>query len=267
MNRRMSRSGESHLSDHECQPVLTVSSSAAQRNIPPDIIFGASELPASFEEGAALLVDKPRGRTSFDIVEVVRKGTGVRKVGHAGTLDPMATGLLILLVGRPATRLQEAFMHRSKAYVGTMRLGETTPSLDTETEVVERSDVSQITMQDLEEIRPRFCGTIEQVPPMYSAIKVDGERLYKKARRGETVDRPPRTVQIDEFELLKWDAPDLEFRVRCSKGTYIRSLARDVGEVLKVGGHLSALRRTAIGPYTADTAWSLDTLQDALPRT
>jgi len=242
-----------------------VPSSAAQRDIPPELVYERPNLPNDFEEGAVFLVDKPNGPTSFDVVDVVRDGTGVQKVGHAGTLDPMATGLLILLVARPATRLQEAFMHLPKAYEGTMRLGERTPSLDAETEVVERTDVSGVSLDDLASIRDQFTGVIQQVPPMYSAVKVDGERLYKKARRGETVERPPRQVRIDRFEVVEWTPPDLRFRVECSKGTYVRSLARDVGEALGVdGGHLRALRRTAIGPYRAASAWSLDALEEAL---
>jgi len=244
-----------------------VPSSAAQRKIPSGIIYDSTGLPGSFDEGAAFLVDKPKGATSFDVVEVVRDGSGVKKVGHAGTLDPMATGLLIILVARPATRLQEAFMHKPKVYEGTMRLGEKTPSLDAETDVVEREDPSHITLEHIERVRSRFTGHIEQVPPMYSALKVDGERLYEKARRGETVDRPPREVRIDSFEIAEWDAPALRFRVTCSKGTYVRSLARDVGEDLEVGAHLSSLRRTAIGSYRVESAWSIDALREALPHT
>lgn len=242
-------------------------SSAAQRDIPPELVFEHPDLPDDFAEGAVLLIDKPEGPTSFDIVEVVREGTGVKKVGHAGTLDPMATGLLIVLVARPATRLQEAFMHLPKRYEGTMRLGETTPSLDTETEVTDRTDPSEVSLDDLEALCPQFTGTIQQVPPMYSAVKVDGERLYKKARRGETAERPPREVRIDCFEFIEWANPELRFRVECSKGTYVRSLARDVGEALGVGAHLSALRRTAIGPHSVESAWPLDALRDALPHT
>lgn len=239
-------------------------SSAAQRDIPPELVYERPDLPDAPESGAVLLIDKPRGPTSFDVVEVVRAGTGVEKVGHAGTLDPMATGLLIVLVARPATRLQESFMHLPKVYEGTMRLGEQTPSLDAETEVVEEADPSHLTREDLEAVRSQLTGSIQQVPPMYSAVKVDGERLYEKARRGETVDRPPRDVRIDRFELIEWAQPDLRFRVQCSKGTYIRSLARDVGEALDVGAHLHALRRIAIGPYEVDTAWPLDVLEEAL---
>lgn len=155
-------------------------------------------------------------------------------------------------------------MHLPKTYEGTIRLGEKTPSLDTETEVEERNDISHLTMSDLEAVRSRFTGTIQQIPPMYSAVKVDGERLYEKARRGETVDRPTRDVQIERFELVDWSPPDLRFTVECSKGTYVRSLARDVGEELGVGAHLRLLRRTAIGPYDVASAWPLDALRDAL---
>lgn len=210
-----------------------------------------------------MLIDKPNGWTSFDVVETVRDGTGVRKVGHAGTLDPMATGLLILLAARPATRLQEAFMAFPKAYRGTMRLGERTPSHDAETDVVEEADPSHLTTEEIAEARDEFTGEILQVPPMYSAVKVDGEPLYKKARRGETVDRPPRQVRVDDFELLDWAPPDLSFFVHCSKGTYVRSLARDLGDALDVGAHLTALRRTDIGPYSVDEAWTLSDLETA----
>ncbi len=242
-------------------------SNAAQRDIPPEIVSAEGNLPSALNDGAALLIDKPEGRTSFDIVKAVRRWTDISKVGHAGTLDPLATGLLIVLVARPATRLQEAFMHLPKTYEGTMRLGETTPSHDQETEVEERTEVSHLSRADLEEARSQFLGVIEQVPPMYSAVKVDGEPLYKKARRGESVERPPRQVQIEAFEVLDWRAPVLEFRVDCSKGTYIRSLARDLGEELDVGAHLASLRRTAIGPHQVEEAWSLDTLRAALNQT
>lgn len=239
-------------------------SSAAQRNIPPEIVYERGELPSSFDDGAAVLVDKPAEVTSFDVVEAVRSRADAQKVGHAGTLDPMATGLLIVLIARPATRLQEAFMHLQKTYVGTMRLGESTPSHDAETPVQEQADVSHLTREDVEKVRGQFTGTIQQVPPMYSALKVDGEPLYKKARRGETVDRPPRLVTIDSFELVEWASPRVRFRVKCSKGTYIRSLARDIGEELGVGAHLSDLRRRSIGPYDVSSAWSLPSLRTAL---
>lgn len=244
-----------------------MASSASQRTIPPDIVYEVGTLPAGFDEGAALPIDKPRGITSFDAVKAVRKATDRKKVGHAGTLDPMATGLLIVLVARAATRLQEAFMHLPKVYKGTMRLGEVTPSHDAETEVRERKDVSHVTIEDLVSVREQFIGTIEQIPPMYSAVKIDGERLYKKARRGETVERPPRQVRVDSFDVVEWARPELQFRIECSKGTYIRSIARDIGTVLGVGAHLTSLRRVAIGPYSVVSSWSLEALRTALLNT
>lgn len=234
--------------------------SAAQRTIPPERIFCPPDVPDSFEDGAIFPIDKPHGCTSFDVVRTVRRLTGHRKVGHAGTLDPMATGLLIVLVARPATRLQEAFTHLPKVYDGTLRLGERTRSHDAETEIVERKDPSGVTDDAIEAARRRFLGTINQVPPMYSALKHGGERLYEKARRGETVARPPRQVRIDTFDITERAGPTVHFRIVCSKGTYIRSVARDMGEALAVGAHLTALRRTAIGPYTVDTAWQLRAL-------
>jgi len=240
-----------------------VSSAAAQRDIPPEMIFTPPDRPTTWQEGAILPVDKPTDLPSFDVVEIVREGTGVKKVGHAGTLDPMATGLLIILVARPATRLQEACMQLPKTYETTLRLGETTPSHDTETEVVERTDPSDVTRAKVEETLDAFSGTIEQVPPMYSAVKVDGERLYKKARRGETVDRPPRQVRVDRFELTDWNPPEVSVRIECSKGTYVRALARDLGEELGVGAHLTALRRTAIGSFSVEKSWTLAALEDA----
>lgn len=244
-----------------------MASAAAQRDIPPDLVCPRDESPRSLEEGAAFLIDKPSGPTSFDVVEAVRIASGVDKVGHAGTLDPMATGLLIVLVARPATRLQAAFMHLPKTYEGTMRLGERTPSHDAETQVVERADASDVSEAELRALRTDFTGTLQQVPPMHSAVKVDGERLYEKARRGETVERPPRQVSVESFEYLDWTPPDLTFRVECSKGFYVRSLARDVGDALGVGGHLTALRRTDVGPYSVSTAWQVSALETVLSQT
>lgn len=241
-----------------------MSSAAAQREIPPEMVFPPPNRPDDWGEGAILPIDKPKGASSFDVVEVVRECTGVKKVGHAGTLDPMATGLLLLLVSRPATRLQEACVHLKKTYEATMRLGEETPSHDAETQVVEKNDPSNVSREDLREVREQFVGTINQVPPMYSAIKVDGERLYKKARRGETVDRTPRQIHIDRFELRDWTPPDLSVLVMCSRGTYIRALARDLGEDLGVGAHLVRLRRTSIGPFDVAESWTVEALEQAL---
>jgi tRNA pseudouridine55 synthase len=228
------------------------------------MVYTPPDRPAAWDEGAILPVDKPEGCSSFDVVEAVRDGTGVQKVGHAGTLDPLASGLLLILVARPATRLQAACMHLPKTYEATLRLGETTPSHDTETDVVERADPTGITRHDLEAVSDEFVGLLNQVPPMYSAVRIDGERLYEKARRGETVDRPPRQVRVDRFEILEWSPPDCSTRIECSKGTYIRALARDVGEELGVGAHLTALRRTAIGPFSVADSWTLGGLTNTL---
>ena len=228
---------------------------------PASDVYAYPHLPEAWTK-AVLLVDKPKGWSSFDVIRKLRPMLNVRKIGHAGTLDPMATGLLIMLVGR-ATKQMEAFMGLPKRYAGTLRLGETTPSYDAETDVQERHEASHLTADDLEAARQAFEGFIEQVPPMYSAVKVKGERLYKKARRGETVERPARTVEITLFEITGQRGPDVDFKVICSKGTYIRTLAHDFGQRLGVGAHLTALRRTAIGPHTVDAAWTLEQLEAA----
>lgn len=229
-----------------------------------DLVSVRGVVPSSLEK-AVVLVDKPAGWTSFDVIRKLRRVLGVRKIGHAGTLDPMATGLLICLVGR-ATRLMETFMGMPKEYTGTLRLGEVTPSYDADTDVVARRPWAHVGPDDLEAARASFLGAIEQRPPMYSAVKVEGERLYRKARRGESIETPVRVVQIDTFDLTGRDGPDVHFLVRCSKGTYVRSLAHDFGQVLGVGAHLVALRRTAIGPYRVEQAWTLDALSEALAR-
>jgi tRNA pseudouridine55 synthase len=210
-----------------------------------------------------LLIDKPQGWTSFDVVAKLRRLLRVRKIGHAGTLDPMATGLLIVLVGR-STRQMEALMGLPKEYTGTLRLGEVTPSFDADTAATQRHGWSHLRADDLEAARQLFLGTITQRPPLFSAVKVGGERLYRKARRGEAIEPPLRTVHIAAFDLLGWHGADVSFRVVCSKGTYIRSLAHDFGQRLGVGAHLVALRREAIGPYAVDSAWTLVRLQEAL---
>lgn len=209
---------------------------------------------------AAVLVDKPPGMTSFGVVKKVRWAVGVKKVGHAGTLDPMATGLLVLLVGREATRQQDRFMGLPKVYSGTLRLGQTTSSYDADAPVDTEADASHVTDTDLDEARLAFVGEIEQVPPMVSAIKRGGERLYKKARRGETIEIEPRPVTVTAFDLTARRGDDVDFRVACSKGTYVRSLAHDLGQALGVGAHLTALRREAIGPFRVDEAFALDAL-------
>jgi len=224
-------------------------------------VYGKGQLPEDYT-AAVLLIDKPLGWTSFQVIRVLRRILSVRKIGHAGTLDPMATGLLICLVGR-ATRTMETFMHMPKLYTGTLRLGEETPSYDAETAVNQQHAWTHITANCLERARRKFVGDIWQIPPMYSAIKIGGERLYKKARRGEIVQRSPHRVHIERFELTRREGQDVSFVVTCSKGTYIRSLAHDMGQVLGVGAHLIALRREAIGPYTVMNAWDMQALEDA----
>jgi len=222
-----------------------------------------------FQKGAVLLIDKPQGWTSFDVVNKVRykikHKLGIKKikVGHAGTLDPMATGLLILCTGKFTKRITE-FQNQPKTYTGTFVLGATTPSYDLETDIDETFPIDHITSDLLENARQQFLGEIEQVPPMFSAIKVDGQPLYKKARKGETVTVQPRPVHIYEFEFTSIDLPNIDFEVRCSKGTYIRSLAHDFGKALRSGAYLKTLRRTQIGDHHVDEAWQLDELVDLL---
>ena len=213
----------------------------------------------------ALLVDKPGGITSFGVVKKVRWALREKKVGHAGTLDPMATGLLILLLGREATRQQDRFMGLPKVYTGTVRLGQTTASYDAETPIEHGADASSITRDAVERACAPLTGEILQRPPVYSAIKKGGERLYKKARRGETVETEPRPTTVYAFEIGDVEAGpaqtlDVDIRVECSKGTYIRSLAHDLGDALGVGGHLVALRREGIGPFAVSEAFSLGEL-------
>lgn len=212
---------------------------------------------------AVLPVDKPQGWTSFDVVKKVRALFDVKKVGHAGTLDPMATGLLIVLLRREATKRQSDFMNLDKEYTGTFRLGETTASYDAETPVEERRPWQNVTDDAIDRERQSFLGTITQRPPMYSAVKVEGERLYKKARRGEKAPRPPRQVTVEAFDITGREGAAVRFRVICSKGTYIRSLAHDLGQALGCGAHLTALRRIAIGPFSVDSAWTIDQLENA----
>ena len=214
-------------------------------------------------EPAAFLVDKPPGMTSFGVVKKVRWALGVKKVGHAGTLDPMATGLLIVLVGRGATRQQDRFMGLPKVYTGTVRLGETTASFDADTPVEETRDAGAVTDAQIADGVAQLTGEIQQVPPVYSAIKRGGERLYKKARRGETVEIQPRPTTVYRFDVVERRGPDLDVRVECSKGTYVRSLAHDLGQIVGAGGHLVALRREAIGPFGVAEAWGLDALAAA----
>jgi tRNA pseudouridine55 synthase len=211
-----------------------------------------------FAEGQLLLVNKPYQWTSFDVVGKLRNSFKPLKlkVGHAGTLDPLATGLLIICTGK-MTKQIDTFQAEEKEYTGTMVLGATTPSYDMETETDKSFDISQLTEEMLRNNCGQFIGDIQQYPPAHSAIKVDGERLYEKARRGEDVELKLRNVTIMEFELTRIELPEVDFRVVCSKGTYIRSLVNDFGAALDNGAYLSKLRRTRSGNFKIEDAWEV----------
>ncbi len=209
------------------------------------------------EEGRLLLIDKPLEWTSFDVVNKLRYKLKIKKIGHAGTLDPLATGLLIICTGKMTKRIEE-FMGLEKEYRGTFIIGQSTPSHDLETEVDARHDISSITEEMIHRAAAGFRGTIQQLPPMHSAIKIGGKRAYQFARKGKEVALEPRTVEINSFDITKIDLPSVEFRILCSKGTYIRSIARDFGKALGVGAYLSQLCRTRIGPYRLEDAVKID---------
>jgi tRNA pseudouridine55 synthase len=210
-----------------------------------------------------LLVDKPGGVTSHDVVDVVRRGLGTRKVGHAGTLDPMATGLLLIGVGR-ATRLLRFLGGLPKTYEGTLRLGVETTTLDAEGDVVREAEVV-VSEADVAAAMRALVGESPQRPPAYSAVKVGGRKLYEAAREGERLEAEVRRIRVEAFDLVSFVAPDAAFRVTCSGGTYVRVLAADVGVALSCGAHLTALRRTAIGPYSVDDAVAPDGAGEPLP--
>ncbi len=210
-----------------------------------------------------LYFDKPLGWTSFNLVNRVRgvlsRHLGVKKlkVGHAGTLDPLATGVMILCTGKN-TKLIESFQYQTKEYVATIKLGATTPSFDLETEIDAEYPTEHITEELVKETLAKFIGEIQQIPPTYSAIKINGKRAYEYARKGDEVELKPKTLAIDEIELLDYKMPEIVVRVVCSKGTYIRALARDIGEALNSGGHLTALRRTRIGDIKVEDCLQYD---------
>ena len=216
-----------------------------------------------FLTGQVLLIDKPLHLTSFDVVNKlrwgIRKAFNLKKikVGHAGTLDPLATGLLVICTGK-MTKQIDTFQGQDKEYTGTFVLGSTTPSFDLETEINETFPTDHITEEAIHQATTQFLGEIEQFPPVFSAIKKEGRRLYEFARAGESVEIKPRIVNISEFEITNIHGNLLDFRVVCSKGTYIRSLANDFGKALNSGAHLSALRRTKIGNFTVNDAVMVD---------
>ena len=222
----------------------------------------------AYQDGKVLLIDKPLNWTSFQVVNKIRwlikQQFGIKKikVGHAGTLDPLATGLLILCTGK-LTKKIETYQAQVKEYTGTITLGTTTPSYDLETEVDQTFDISGITEEDIQDNTKHFIGEIQQQPPIFSALKKDGKRLYEYAREGEKVEIPKRTITISEFKITKIDVPNIEFRAVCSKGTYIRSLAHDFGKSLNNGAHLSALRRTKIGGFSVEDAVGVLAFEEA----
>lgn len=217
----------------------------------------------NFISGEIIGIDKPLGWTSFDAVKRIRGAIQRRlhvkkfKVGHAGTLDPLATGVLIVCTGR-ATRKISELQEGMKEYIAEVTLGATTPSFDLETEIDATFPYEHITREMIEGVLPGFTGRVMQVPPVFSAVKIDGKRAYSFARKGKDVELKAKPLEIRELELLEFNPPVMKLRVLCSKGTYIRALARDLGEALKTGAHLTALRRTRVGDITADRCWTID---------
>ena len=224
-----------------------------------------------FKNGQVLLFDKPLNWTSFQLVNkvrwLIRQNCGIKKikVGHAGTLDALATGLLIICTGKFTKTIQE-LQGQEKEYTGTITLGATTPSYDLESEIDQTFPTDHLSEEKLLEGTKQFIGEIEQYPPVFSALKKDGKRLYEYARKGEEVKIDPRTITISSFELTKINLPQVDFKATCSKGTYIRSLAHDFGKAVESGAHLSALRRTRIGDFKIENALDLESFIKTLPK-
>ena len=217
-----------------------------------------------FETGEVLLVDKPLTWTSFDVVRKVKNALGIKKIGHAGTLDPLATGLLILCTGRKTKDIDQ-IQAQEKEYVGTFRLGETTSSFDLETAVDLVRPYAHLTDAEITAAILPFIGTIQQTPPLFSAVKIDGQRAYEIARKGLDAEIKSKTVEIKTFELTRIALPEVDFRMVCSKGTYVRGLARDLGVALGCGAHLTRLVRTRIGEYRVEDAFSLEAIEALRP--
>lgn len=222
-----------------------------------------------YRKGEILYVEKPYKWTSFDVVAKIRlkicRKLGIRKlkVGHAGTLDPLATGVMIICTGKATKRIEE-FQYNTKEYIATFKLGATTPSFDLEKEIDKEYDYSHVTREMVEETLTHFLGRIEQIPPKFSAVKVKGKRAYQYARDGEEVKLKPKVLVIDEIEMLQCDLPVVIVRIVCSKGTYIRAIARDLGEKLNCGSHLIGLQRTRIGDVTIKDCKSVDDLLEEM---
>ena len=217
--------------------------------------------PESTLDGV-LPIDKASGMTSHDVVAIARRVLGTKKVGHCGTLDPMATGLLLLTLGR-GTKIQDLLMSEDKEYVGTLKLGETTDSQDADGEVTSTNPVPQLSAEQLEAAFAKYDGDFYQTPPMVSAIKKDGVALYKLARQGKTIEREPRFVHIYTHQILGTRLPEVDFRVVCSKGFYVRTYAHDIGNDLACGAHLNALRRTKSGRFDVEMSFPADQLKTA----
>ncbi|WP_082685039.1 tRNA pseudouridine(55) synthase TruB [Hymenobacter sedentarius] len=217
-----------------------------------------------FETGEVLLLDKPLTWTSFDVVRKVKNALRIKKIGHAGTLDPLATGLLILCTGKKTKEIDQ-IQAQEKEYAGTFRLGETTPSFDLETAVDMARPYAHLTPEEIIAATLPFVGTIQQTPPLFSAVKIDGKRAYEIARQGQEAEIKSKTVEIKTFEFTRIALPEVDFRVVCSKGTYIRSLARDLGVALGCGAHLTRLVRTRIGEFRLEDAFSLEAIQALRP--
>lgn len=209
------------------------------------------------DEGKVLLINKPYRWTSFDVVNKLRGKFRIKKIGHAGTLDPLATGLLIVCLGKMTKRIDE-YMGMEKEYTGTMILGQTTPSHDLETEISGFRNISHITDQQIYDALIPLTGKISQLPPLHSAIRVAGKRAYSYARKGHDLELQPRNVEVSVFEITRIHLPALDFRIVCSKGTYIRSLVRDLGEALGVGAYMASLCRTRIGPFRLEDAMTIE---------
>lgn len=209
-----------------------------------------------FSEGKVLMINKPYDWTSFDVVKRIRNLIRIKKIGHAGTLDPLATGLLILCTGKFTKRINE-YMSREKEYTGTIILGATTPTYDLESIPENFKDCRHITEEQVAEAAKTFTGNILQVPPVFSAIKKEGKRAYEFARKGQDIELEPRNITVSEFSTAL-NYPEVHFRIVCSTGTYIRSLANDLGKKLQCGGYLSELCRTRIGEFTLDEAWTME---------
>lgn len=232
--------------------------------------FQQSQMRAPDPFDGLLLLDKPSGPTSHDIVDEVRRHLRMKRVGHGGTLDPNATGLLIILLGR-GTKLSNFVMGTDKTYEGVMRLGVSTDSQDADGEVTATADAAGVTREQLEAVMKEFVGDLLQTPPMVSAVKIKGVPLYKLARKGQTVEREPRLIHVYEFKLLDFNNPDATFRLSCTKGTYVRTICADAGAKLGCGAHLASLRRTKSGDFDVKDAMTLDEFlatrpDDLIPR-